>query len=339
MNELEVFLYNYHTAMKERLSYNINLFNAAVNNVIILRMDRVLKMTGGIEQSSFFGIRKGLIRRRNPAGLEPLDLKRPLEKMTNQIRIAWTTELLDMSRNELDWMNRDPALAGVQLGIDMANQKLEEYILRIFSILRATVGSNEKTVRDRTAKSDDSKYITHANLVRTAGLFGDAQGELRTWIMPTAAKSDLIVSNLNNSTQLFKIGTVVVTSDVEGRTFITSDDPNLIDEDAQGNLKYWVYGLRTGGVGIEELNDFDELYDAKGGLENILRTYQANWSTKLGIMGYKYDESQLIDTDDNLGKFASASDAALAATENWTQVQQSHKTTAGVALIVNARDD
>lgn len=339
MNQLEMFLLNYHTAMKERLLYNINLFNAAVNNVIVLRMDRVLKMTGGIEQSTFFGITPKLIRRRNPAGLEPLDLKNPLEKMTNQIRIAWTTELMNMSRNELDWMNRDPALAGVQLGIDMANQKLEEYILRIFSILRATVGNNEKTVRDRTGKADDSQYITHANLVRTAGLFGDAQGDLRTWIMPTAAKSDLIVSNLNNSQQLFKIGTVVVTQDVEGRTFITSDDPNLIDEDSQGNLKYWIYGLRTGGVSIEELNDFDELYDEKGGYENILRTYQANWSTKLGIMGYKYDEAQLTDSNDELGKYASASDAALAAHENWTQVQPSHKTTAGVALIVNARDD
>lgn len=336
MEKLNLFLLYFHTAMHEQLGYKIGLFNAATRGALVLRTDRVLTMSGGIEQSDFFGLTPKLIRRANPNGMEELELKNLFNKMNNAIRIKWSTELLNFSRNVWTWIDRDPALAGVEFGRQLADQKLEEYLLRTFSILKATVGSNPDTLLDVSKHTDGTQHISLTNLAWTADLFGDAAGEITAWLMPTTARTEVLVSSLANVSHLFNIGSVNVHQDAENRVFITSDDPNLRERNTDNTMDFWVFGLRRGAVMIQELADYDELYDAKGGFENILRTYQQNWSTKINVLGYKYDENQLIDSDDEHGKFATASDAALAAPMNWSQVQTSHKTTAGVALRVRA---
>lgn len=336
MDKLNLFLSCFHTTLHEQLGYKIGLFNASTRGALILRTDRVLTMSGGIEQNDMFGWTPQLIRRSNPNGMEPLDLKNLFNKMANAIRIKWTTELLNFSRYVWDWIDRDPALAGVQLGRMLADQKLEEYLLRTFMMLKATVGSNPKTLLDVSKETDGTQHISLTNLAWTADMFGDAAGDITAWIMPTTARTEILVGALGNVEHLFNIGTVNVHKDAENRIFITSDDPSLRERNADLTMDFWAFGLRRGAVAIQELADFDEIYDAKGGFENIMRTYQANWSTKLQVLGYKFDEQQLTDSDDDFGKFASASDAALASPFNWTTVYDSHKQTAGVALRVRA---
>lgn len=336
MEDLKLFLHSFHTAMIEQLWYKINLFNGAVNGAIVLNSRRQSKMAGGVEQWSIFRRPTGLLTQSTPTGMRPLELKTIINGMANAIRIKWTTESLDLSKYVWNWIGRDPNLAGVVFGRALADETLAAYILRAFTIIKATVGHNPSTTIDVTQETDPAAYTVNlTNMLYTADTLGDASGELRAWIMPSAAKTEMLVDNIKNAAQLFNIGTVNISRDVEGRTFITSDDPSLRDYVTVGGnqrLSWWVFGLVAEAIIIEDLDDYDYTYGEQAGFENILRTYNANWSCKIVVKGYKFDESQLTDANDELGKFAIASLAALNAPENWEMYVDSHKFAAGVAL-------
>lgn len=336
MKDLELFLESFHTAMIEQLWYKINLFNGAVNGAIVLSTRRQRKMAGGVEQWSYFKRPTGLVTQRDPVGDRKLDLKAIVNGMANAIRIAWTTEALDFSKNVWNWIGRDANLAGVVFGRAMADEMLQAYLLRAFTIIKATVGSNANSLIDVTGESDPlANSVNLTNMLYTADRFGDNASAIRAWIMPSAAKTEMIVDNVKNTGQLFSFGTVNISTDAENRIFITSDDPSLRDYVTVGGspkMAYWCFGLVPNAVVIEDLDDWDEVYDDKGGYENILRTYNANWSSRISVLGYKFDETQLTDANDEYGKFASASLAALNAPENWTMYVTSHKFAAGVAL-------
>ena len=59
------------------------------------------------------------------------------------------------------------------------------------------------------------------------------------------------------------------------------------------------------------------------GKENIQRTYQAEWSYNLGLLGYSWNTA---------AGGSSPSDTALGTPSNWTKVATSNKDTAGVLL-------
>jgi len=340
MDKLNLFYQYLHTMLAETINYNLNLVNEGSNNAIIINNERNDNIAGGIVQSDLFAYTPDLIRRRNPNGNAPLVLKNLENKMDNAIRLAFTTELLNLSKNIWYWIDRDPAIAARKFADMLVTQRIEEYLKRVFSVLKATVGSNPATLRDVTAATDPAKRgVTYTNLALTANKFGDAASQLKTFIMPTNARTELLINNLNNANQLFSFGTVNAYRDAEGRTIITSDDPNLTQEGGVAPdqyLDYWTFGLRQNAIRIKELDDFEEAKGTTTGQENIQHTYQANWSVLLDVMGYKYDAAQLTG---EANKFASASDAAIASSLNWSQVMDNHKTTAGVALKARAGDD
>lgn len=340
MEQLNLFWKYVHTLEAESITYNLNLLNNSSNGAIFLDSEKMSKMAGGIEQWDFFAYTEDLIRRRNPAGTADLILKDLENKMDNNIRLPFTTEQLNLSKNIWYWIGRDPAIAAKKFNDMLTTQRIEEYLKRAFMILKATVGSNAETFRDVTAAAtEENRYVSYRNLALTAAKFGDRSQQLKTWVMPSGAKTDMLLDNLKNVNQLFTFGSVNGYQDAEGRTIITSDDPNLIDiTGASPNevINHWVLGLRPLAVRITEIDDFDEAYGTGTGKENITRTYQANWSAKFDIYGYKFDAAQLTGT---ANKFATASDAALSSSTNWSQVTNNHKNTAGVILKALARPE
>lgn len=327
---LELFIRRAHTAYAESLGYNVNLFNEASDGAIIIGTTRSGQMAGGFTEESFFAYVEGLIRRRNPGGDAPLTLKQLSNKKDNAIRLAFTTEQLDLSGHWWDWIGRDNAMAAATFGKMLSEQTLQGYVNRAITVLKATVGSNDLTFRDATTQAlEANQKISYKNLVLTADLLGDRADSLNTWIMPRTSRTALLLDNMKNANSLFNFGTVNVMQDVEGRRIITSDDPSLREVDqSTSEVNNWIFGLRRGSIIMRELDDFEDLTERTGGTENIKKTYQAQWSTLLNVLGYKYAVESLTDT------YASPSDAAIATPANWTQVTNNHKETAGVALKV-----
>lgn len=339
-NNLNLFLKKFHVLYVERLGYKIGLFNAASDGAIVLNSERVKKMAGAVETQDFFARPLDLIQRRNPNGMNPLELVNLDQKLANVIRLAWTTKLLNMSKYQWDWIGQNPSNAAVVFAEGMTDSVLEAYLLITFGVLRATVGSNPDTFYDALQmQGAKRKRMTYANLEMTASLFGDAAGSIRTWIMPSNARTQLLLGNLGNTEHLFTFGTVNAMRDASGRSIITTDDPNLrqtVSIGGQPTNAWWSFGLQKGAVEITELDDWDEVAATTSGFENIMRTYQANYSNQFAVRGYKFDETLLTQSDiSGRDPYVSASNAALLTSQNWSQVENSHKSTAGVALRVD----
>jgi len=340
MDKLNLFWQYVHTMQVESIKYNLNLVNGGSRGAIIIDSERVNRIAGGIAQWDLFAYVDGLIKRRDPNGNAPLELKELENKMDNAIRLAFTTQLLDFSKNIWYWIDRDPAIAAKLFSDMLATQRIEEYLQRAFSALKATVGTNPATFRNATVATDATKRsMSYRNLALTAAKFGDKANSISTWIMPSNARTELLLDNLGNVSHLFTFGTVNGYQDAEGRLIITSDDPNLMEETGVApdqQLNYWAFGLRPNAIRISEQDDYEEAYGTTTGFENIKHTYQANWSVLFKVLGYKFDAAQLTG---EANKFTSASDAAIAASPNWSQVTNNHKQTAGVALKVLGSDD
>lgn len=343
MHDMNLFIKRLHTLYMEQLGYKINLFNAQAGNVIRLENTRSLMMEGGIEIEDFFARGADFIQRRDPVGMRELEVKNLASKRRNRIRLAWTTKLLNMSKNQWDWMGRDPAIAAAKFSELLVDSTMQEYLLRSFSVLRATVGSNPNTFMDFTKYNKQAnRTISDTNLEIAADMMGDAAGEIKGWIMPTSARTRLLINHLGNVERLFTFDKVNIWRDASGRIIMTTDDPNLKEfgVDGKGNAStqmHWIFGLKPESIVITELDDYDSIADEKGGFENIPRTWQSNWSNRFGVKGYKFTDNLLLEPDrEGEDKYISASDAALYSADNWEQVESSYKTTAGVALRVEA---
>jgi hypothetical protein len=132
---------------------------------------------------------------------------------------------------------------------------------------------------------------------------------------------DIFGAAITNSALLFNFGTVNVKTDPFGRPMVISDSPGLFI-DASTDL-YIGLGLTPGAVRIDQQADFTDNLSTLNGDENIVRTYQAEWSYELGIKGFSWDKSN--------GGHA-PNDAALAVSSNWDRIATDIKDLAGVMV-------
>lgn len=152
-------------------------------------------------------------------------------------------------------------------------------------------------------------------------LFGDAYQDILVWVMHSKPLFDIYGGALENSANLFTFGNVNVRQDGFGRSFVISDSPSLVTS-ATPPL-YYTLGLTANGLTIHQQDDFTDNISTLNGDENILRTYQAEWSYELGVKGFAWDKT-------NGGK--APNDAALAVATNWDRFATSHKDLAGVLV-------
>ena len=139
--------------------------------------------------------------------------------------------------------------------------------------------------------------------------------------MHSAPMHALYGNNLANGERLFTYGTVNVMRDPFGKLLVMTDCPNLVTVGTPS--VYHILGLVPGAVMIDQNNDFTANEESKNGDENIIRTYQAEWSYNVGVKGFSWDKG-------NGGK--SPTDAALFTSTNWDKYATDNKDLAGVVV-------
>lgn len=139
--------------------------------------------------------------------------------------------------------------------------------------------------------------------------------------------NDVWQNAIANSSQLFRIGDVAIMQDQFGRRFVMSDIPALAVAATTGDnaqpASYYTLGLVQQAALVETNNDFEAVMENETGKENIQRTYQAEWSYNVGLLGYSWDTA---------AGGSSPTDTALDTSTNWKKVATSDKDTAGVIL-------
>lgn len=313
LSDLAVFSEYAYDSMTEVLAQQVELFNAASRGTITLQP---AAHQGDYSDRAFYGKVSGLVRRRNAYGSGAVSAKTLAHLIDTMVKVAAGTPPVNLDPGQFKWIQRNPEEAGAALGQQLAVDTLADMLNTGVSALYAALAQTAAVVYDGTAGK-----MTPTALNNGARKFGDRSNALTAWILHSTPVHDFYGDNLANAERLFTYGTVNVVADAFGRVFVVTDSPSLVTAGAPDT--YHTLGLVSDALVIGQNNDFTDNFETKNGDENILRTYQAEWSYQIGVKGYSWDKT-------NGG--ASPNDAALATSTNWDKYATDDKDGAGVVV-------
>ncbi|AKI28741.1 major head protein [Stenotrophomonas phage vB_SmaS-DLP_2] len=323
LSDLAVYSEYAYSAFSETLRQQVDLFNAATGGAIMLQS---AAHQGDFSDVAFFAkVTGGLVRRRNAYGSGTVAEKVLKHLVDTSVKVAAGTPPVRLDPGQFRWIQQNPEVAGAAMGQQLAVDTMADMLNVGLGSVYSALSQVPDVVYDATANTDAAdKLPTWNNLNNGQAKFGDQSSQIAAWIMHSTPMHKLYGSNLTNGERLFTYGTVNVVRDPFGKLLVMTDSPNLF---AAGTPNvYHILGLVPGGVLIGQNNDFDANEETKNGDENIIRTYQAEWSYNIGVKGFAWDKA-------NGGK--SPTDAALFTSTNWDRYATSHKDLAGVVVKTN----
>ena len=312
--DLQVFNKQTYLAMTETVAQDVDKFNESSQGAIILINQA---SSGDFDiQASFKNI-AGLVRRRNAYGDGVVDSKR-LEQLLNvAVKVAAGTPPIEYEKQQYLWVQQNPELAALEIGTQLGKAKLADMLNAGLMGAASALGGNSQAV-----EGDGTAEPNFRLLNKGASRMGDRSGALRAWILHSTTLHNLYDNALTNAERLFSYDGVSVIQDSFGRVFVVTDSPALATT-VDGKTYYNTLGLVEGGIVISDNQDFNAELVPTTGKENLLYTYQAEWSYNVGIKGYAWDQA-------NGGK--SPSDTAIGTPTNWDLKASSIKDTAGVLV-------
>lgn len=315
LSSLQVFSEFVYSTANELVAQEVNKFNAASNNALVLRSAANL---GDYDDEASWKKIAGLVRRRNAYGSGAVSAVNIEQLLNSSVKVAAGTPPVSIDPGMLRWIQKSPEEAGVVIGQQLAEDSLADMLnTGLSALVSALTNVGASVVYDHTATGT----LSLAALNSGAAKFGDRSQSIASWIMHSTQAHNLYGASIANADRLFSFGTVQVMDDGFGRPFIITDSPSLITSGVPD--VYHTAGLVSGALVVEQNNDFDSNIETTNGDENIQRTYQAEWSYNLGMKGYTWDKA-------NGG--ASPNDAALGTGTNWDKTATDIKDTAGVLV-------
>ena len=323
LSDLAVYSEYAYSAFSEILRQQVDLFNAATGGAIMLQS---AAHQGDFSDVAFFAkVTGGLVRRRNAYGSGTVAEKVLKHLVDTSVKVAAGTPPVRLDPGQFRWIQQNPEVAGAAMGQQLAVDTMADMLNVGLGSVYSALSQVSAVVYDATANTDAAdKLPTWNNLNNGQAKFGDQSSQIAAWIMHSTPMHKLYGSNLTNSESLFTYGTVNVVRDPFGKLLVMTDSPNLFTAGTPN--VYHILGLVPGAVMIGQNNDFDANEETKNGDENIIRTYQAEWSYNIGVKGFAWDKA-------NGGK--SPTDAALFTSTNWDKYATSHKDLAGVVVKTN----
>lgn len=320
LSDLAVYSEYAYSSMTEVLRQKIDLFNTATGGAITLRAGA---HQGDYSDTAFFARISGLVRRRNAYGSGAVSEKTMRHLIDTMVKVAAGTPPVRLDPGQFKWIQQNPEVAGVALGQQLAIDTMAD-MLNVGLGASYTALSQVTSVNyDASANTSPEDTLSFSNLNNGQAKFGDQASTISAWVMHSKPMFDLYGKNLTNAAQLFNYGNINVIRDPFGKLLVMTDCLNLVIAGMPN--KYAVLGLVPGAVMIDQNNDFTANEEAKNGDENIIRTYQAEWSYNVGVKGFAWDKT-------NGGK--SPNDAALLTVTNWDRYATSIRDLAGVVVKV-----
>jgi len=320
LSDLAVYSEYAYSSMTEVLRQKIDLFNAATGGAIQLR---AAAHQGDYSDVAFFAKISGLVRRRNAYGSGNVSEKNMAHLVDTMVKVAAGTPPVRLDPGQFKWIQQNPEVAGAALGQQLAVDTMADMLNVGLGASYAALSAQSAVVYDATGNTSPEDTLSFSNLNNGQAKFGDQASTISAWVMHSKPMFDLYGKNLTNAAQLFNYGNINVIRDPFGKLLVMTDSPNLVITGTPNN--YAVLGLVPGAVIIDQNNDYTANEEAKNGDENIIRTFQAEWSYNVGVRGFAWDKT-------NGGK--SPNDAALLTATNWDKYATSHKDLAGVVVKV-----
>ena len=305
-----------HLVMTETIAQQVDLFNAQSNGAIQLIAK---SFKGDFDVASSFKAIANLVRHRDVEnGQNSIASARLTQHKNAAVKVAAGTPEILWEAAQYNWTMQNPQLAAIKIGEQLGRATVAD-------MLNTSIKCGVSALKGNTAvvEGNGSAALDFASLTKGAGLFGDRSQAIAAWVMHSGALTNLQLKALGNNERLFTYETVSVLRDPQGRLFIITDCPDLVDSSTKHNIM----GLTEGGLVINNQNDFNSVIVAKTGKENITNAYQAEWSYAASVKGYTWDMT---------AGGANPNAGALATPTNWKKTASSDKDTAGVLVVAKA---
>lgn len=291
----------------EALEQNANVFNAASNNCIQLRANR---LKGDYEKESFIKNVNNLISRRNTASIAGVtDLGMSQDEFVGvkvNRKIGPVANTLDSWRKIGEDTSTMSFSLGQQIGaaaaVDMTDTAVRALVAALLNI-----GSND-AVHDGTAGTP-----THTGLVSTLAKMGDKQGDIACWVMHSKSFFDLMRDAIDKSAEIIQqmAGVTVFSGTVAslGRPVVVTDSSALVLAGTPN--EYRILGLTEGAAILDESEEQEILSDPVTGLEQLVMRVQGEYAYNTKIKGCKWDVANGGSNPD---------DTAVGTATNWDYV-------------------
>jgi len=310
------------TRAAETLQQQADVFNAAVNNAIIMR---TVEKPGDYEYESFFKDIASLVTRRDNTSTSDAAKLSMLQDEFIRVKLNRKIGPVDQSRDsfrkifarysELEFSGILGGQIAVAQQLDMLNSTL---LAARAALVNVGTGAMMYTV-------PSNGTATTASLVSTLAKMGDRADRIVAWVMHSKPYYDLVkeqiaakidgVANFNvqTGTPITLNRPVIVTDSASLK--VTSGSPAVDD--------YYTLGLTANGALCEVTETSDIVIDDVTGLEVLMTRLQGEFAYNVGIKGFKYDVAS--------GQ-ANPNATALGTGTNWDVVASDLKSVAGVVL-------
>jgi hypothetical protein len=307
LSDLAVFTEYAVAASTQVVAQQVALFNEAAQGTFILRASN---HSGDFSEFAFYKRLSGLVRRRNAYGQGNIPEINFAMIVENMVKIAAGTPAVRLDPGQFKWIQQDPATRGAAMGQQLGQDMVRDMFNTGLGGLVASHSTVAGLIVDKTTDGDGRLQLPHFNAAQAK--YGDRWRDLQAWVMHSSAMFALWDKVFANAERLFTFGELNVMRDPFGRPFIVSDAPGLVIPAAGADpARLLTLGVKPGAVVVDQNNDFTDNFDNKNGQENIVTTYQAEWSYNLGVRGFAWDKAAG-------GK--SPTDAALLSGANWDRV-------------------
>lgn len=327
LSDLAVFTEYAYLAATQVVAQQVALFNEAAQGTFILRP---ANHAGDFSEQAFWKRLSGLVRRRNAYGTGDIPEINFAMVTDNMVKIAAGTPAVRLDPGQFKWIQQDPQTRGAAMGQQLGQDMVRDMFNTGLGGLVSSHSQVSGLTVDKSGVGDGKLALSHFNDAQA--VYGDRWRDIQAWVMHSAAMFSLFDKALTNDARLFTFADLNVMRDPFGRVFIVSDAPGLLIPAVTGGspapAKVLTLGVKPGAVVVDQNGDFTDNFENKNGKENIVTTYQAEWSYNLGVRGFAWDKT-------NGGK--SPTDAALLSGTNWDRVDGYNDRDLACVIIKNVR--
>ncbi len=305
----------------ERMDQNVQAFNGASQNCIILESDQ---LQGDYEKSTFFeALDEDAIDRRDPnstADVDSTDITQgehvsvnlhrrvgPIDKtLAAWYDIAQTPEQLSIR-------------VGQMVGDLKAKKMLNTSLLAVVNALLSQAG----LVYDATQVTG-GETLALANMVKGMALMGDAYSRLACWVMHSKPFFDLVGGQVGD--KMDSVAGVIVyggSPATMGKPVIVSDSSSLVELNGSATDEYYTLGLVPGAVRMKDFNSTPAVSDVITGKQNLIGRIQGEATWNVGVKGMAWNTQT---------GGANPVDAALGNSSNWSKAATSIKDLPGFVI-------
>lgn len=310
------------TRASEVLQQNANVFNAAVNNAIIMR---TAEKPGDYEFENFFTSIAGLVSRRdNTITTAATKLSMAQDEFV-RVKLNRKIGPVDQSRDsfrKLFAKYDEMTFSGI-LGEQIAVAQMADMANATLLAVRAALVTASSGALLTTVASSGS--LATGSLVDGLAKFGDAANRIVAWVMHSKPYYDLVKEQINaNVTNISNFNIQTGTPVTLNRPVIVTDSDSLkVVTASPATVDYYTLGLTANGALCEVTETSDIVIQDVTGNEVLEVRLQGEFAYNTGIKGFKWDVA-------NGG--INPNSTALGTGSNWDKSSTDNKSLAGVVI-------